>query len=112
MLIDHRTYTCRPGTVKMHLALYAEHGYAAQSRHLGVPWLYAAAESGDPNSYVHVWIYENAGDREAKRNALAADPDWASYLQKSRDAGYLVSQFNSLLTPVDFAPPPKLVAVS
>ncbi len=27
MLYDVRTYTCRPGTLKRHLALYAEHGF-------------------------------------------------------------------------------------
>ncbi len=110
MLIDHRTYICRPGTIKQHLALYAEHGYAAQSRHLGKPWLYAMAESGDPNSYVHVWVYENAGDREAKRKAMAADPEWLNFLRLSAEAGYLISQRNTLMTPVDFAPSPKVIA--
>ncbi|RAH98423.1 NIPSNAP family protein [Acuticoccus sediminis] len=110
MLIDHRTYTCRPGTIKLHLKLYEEYGYKAQSRHLGKPWLYAATESGDPNSYVHIWVYESAGDREAKRQALAADPDWAEYLKRSREAAYLVSQKNSLMTPVGFAPAPEVRA--
>ena len=106
MLIDHRTYVCRPGTIKMHLKLYEEYGYAVQSKHLGKPILYATTETGDPNSYVHVWCYESAGDRETKRKALQADPAWADYLAKSRDAGYLVSQQNKLLVPVDFAPKP------
>lgn len=109
MLIDHRTYVCRPGTIKLHLKLYEEHGYTAQSRHLGLPLLYAATETGDPNSYVHIWVYENAGDREAKRNALAADPQWQAYLKLSREAGYLVSQRNALMTPVPFAPAPTVV---
>jgi len=112
MLIDLRTYVCRPGTIKLHLALYAEHGYEVQSRHLGLPHLYAAGETGDPNSYVHAWVYESAGDRETKRKALAADPGWANYLRLSREAGYLVSQNNALLTPVDFAPLPGMVAAS
>ena len=25
MIYDHRTYTCRPGTIRKHLALYGEH---------------------------------------------------------------------------------------
>lgn len=102
MLFDHRTYTCRAGTIKLHLALYEEHGYQVQSKHLGIPILYASTETGDVNSYVHIWVYENAADREAKRAALAADPDWAAYLKKSREAGYLVSQENKLLAPVSF----------
>lgn len=27
MIYDHRTYACRPGTIKKHLALYAKHSY-------------------------------------------------------------------------------------
>lgn len=102
MLFDHRTYICRAGTIKLHLALYEEHGFAAQSRYLGKPLLYAATETGDVNSYVHVWVYKDAGDREAKRAALLADPDWQAYLKKSREAGYLISQVNNLMTPVSF----------
>ena len=35
MLLDVRTYRCRPGTINAHLALYNEVGKAAQTRHLG-----------------------------------------------------------------------------
>jgi hypothetical protein len=27
-------------------------------------------ETGDPNEYVHIWVYENAADREARRAAM------------------------------------------
>lgn len=107
MLFDHRTYTCRPGTIRQQLKLYEEHGYAAQSRHLGPPVLYAAVETGDVNSYVHVWAYADAADRAAKRAAMQADPDWQAYLAKSREAAYLASQVNTLMTAVDFAPLPR-----
>ena len=74
MILDHRTYTCRPGTIGKHLALYEETGWPIQSKHLGQPVIYAATETGDVNSYVHVWVYESSADREAKRAALQADP--------------------------------------
>ena len=106
MLIDHRTYTCRPGTIKRHLALYAEKGYETQSKHLGKPLLYATTETGDPNSYVHIWVYKDAADRETRRKAMAADPAWQEFLRLSAEKGYLVSQSNKLLVPVDFAPEP------
>ncbi|MGP1397912.1 MAG: NIPSNAP family protein [Inquilinaceae bacterium] len=107
MIYDHRTYICRPGTIKKHLALYAEHGWAAQTRHLGMPVLYGAVETGDVNSYIHVWAYEDAADRAAKRQAMTADPDWQAYLAKSAEAGYLVSQVNQILTPAAFFDPPQ-----
>ena len=102
MLFDMRTYSCRPGTMKAHLALYAEHGWPVQTRHLGIPTLYAATESGPQNSYVHIWAYTSPDDRAQRRKALQADPEWQSYMEKSARAGYLVTQENRLLTPTDF----------
>lgn len=105
MLYDVRTYTCHPGTIKKHLALYAEHGYAVQSRHLGKPLAYMQTETGNVNSYTHIWVYESAADREQKRQALQKDPEWATYLKMSAEASYLISQENKLMTPVPFFQP-------
>jgi len=102
VIYDHRVYTCRPGTIARQLALYGEHGYPAQLRNLGKPLVFAATETGDVNSYVHVWTYDSVADRETCRAALAADPDWQAYLKKSAEAGYLVSQVNSILKPTAF----------
>lgn len=102
MLYDHRTYTCRPGTIKKHLEIYLEHGYPTQTKHLGKPLLYATTETGDPNSYVHVWVYKDAADRAQKRAAMQADPGWQNYLKISAEAGYLESQRNQLLVPAPF----------
>lgn len=105
MLFDMRTYTCRPGTLPKHLKLYEEFGFGPQSNALGQPLLYGITESGPINSYVHVWTYESSADRSAKRAAMAADPNWQAYLQKSAEAGYLVSQENRLLVPASFFKP-------
>lgn len=107
MLLDVRTYTCRPGTIKQHLALYEKMGKEPQSRHLGQPLAYMTTETGNPNQYIHIWIYENAGDREAKRNAMWSDPDWLAYTQESAKLGALVEQENKLMKPVDFFPAPR-----
>ena len=104
MLIDVRTYTCRPGTIKAHLELYAVMGKGPQTRHLGQPLAYLTTETGNPNQYVHLWVYENAGDREAKRAAMWADPEWVAYTQESAKLGALIEQQNRLMTPVDFFP--------
>lgn len=100
MIYDHRTYCCRPGTIKKHLALYAEFGFPAQRRILGEPVIYAQIETGDVNSFVHIWAYKDAADRAARRAQMAADPEWQVYLKKSAEAGYLVSQTNKILMPV------------
>lgn len=105
MLYDVRTYTCRAGTIRKHLALYAEHGYAVQSRHLGKPLAYLQTETGNVNSYMHIWVYANAADRETRRQALQKDPEWANYLTRSAEAGFLISQENRLMTPTAFFQP-------
>ncbi len=109
MLIDVRTYRVKPGTLKAHMDLYAQYGKAPQVKHLGTPLAYLKTETGDPNEYVHMWVYENAGDREAKRAAMWQDPDWLAYTKKSAELGALVKQDNRLMVPVDFFDfnPPK-----
>ena len=107
MLLDVRTYTCHPGTIKKHLALYEEMGKPAQTRHLGQPLAYLVTETGDPNQYVHIWVYDNAGDRETKRAAMQADPDWIAYTEESAKLGALAKQENKLMRPVEFFPPPR-----
>jgi hypothetical protein len=102
MIFDHRTYTVRPGTMPKQLKLYQEHGFAAQKRHLGEPLLYGVTETGELNTYVHVWVYEDAADRARKRAAMEADPDWAAYRQKSAEAGYLIRQENKILNAAPF----------
>ncbi len=106
MLIDVRTYTCRPGTLKDHLALYAAHGKEPQVKHLGEPLAFLVTETGDPNQFVHIWAYQNAADREARRTALWSDPEWLAYTRKSAELGALIAQKNKLMTPVEFFPPP------
>lgn len=105
MLYDLRTYRCRPGTMPRQLALYAEAGYDAQCRHLGRPLFYGTVETGDVNSYVHLWQYENAANREACRAALYRDPAWRDYRNRGAELGYQVAQENTLLAPAPFWTP-------
>ena len=107
MLLDVRTYTCRPGTIKKHLELYEKMGNTPQFRNLGDPLAYMTTATGNPNQYVHIWVYENAGDREAKRAAMWQDPDWIGYTQESAKLGALEAQENKLMQPVSFHSPKR-----
>ena len=62
------------------------------------------AETGDVNSYVHIWVYEDAADRSRRRAAMMADPEWQAYLEKNAEAGYLLKQESKLMSPASFAP--------
>ena len=105
MLYDVRTYVCRPGTIKAHLAIYEEHGFEVQKSHLGEPVLYLVTETGNVNSYLHVWAYKDAQDRAQKRAAMQADAKWVAYQKRSGEAGYLLSQHNQLMTEASFFKP-------
>lgn len=104
MIVDVRTYRVKPGTLPLQLALYDKHGLKPQTRHLGPPLAYLVAETGELNTFIHMWAYENAGDREKKRAAMMADPEWQEYLRLNKEAGYLEHQENSQMTPASFAP--------
>ena len=104
MLVDHRTYRIKPGLMKAHLDLYEKHGFPAQKRHLGEPHAYMVAESGEMNTVVHLWVYEDAADRARKRAAMMADPEWLAYIEKNAEAGYLLKQESKLMSPASFAP--------
>ncbi len=99
MLIDHRTYRCKPGKMQAYLKLYEEHGKAAQTKHLGQPVAHMITESGSMNTLIHIWAYDSATDREKKRAAMQADPAWQNFLKLSGEAGYLEHQQTNLMTP-------------
>ena len=63
------------------------------------------SETGQMNTLLHGWIYESAGDREAKRAAMAKDPDWKHFVSEKAKAGNIAEQHNWHMTPVPFAPP-------
>jgi hypothetical protein len=104
VLVDHRTYRIKPAMMAAHLELYDKHGRAAQVRHLGEPLGYLIAESGELNTIVHMWVYDDAADRAKKRAAMMADPEWQNYLKLSAEAGYLQEQRTSLMNPAEFFP--------
>ena len=104
MLLDVRTYTCHPGMIKKHIALYEQMGKTPQTRHLGQPLAYLTTETGNVNQYIHIWVYESAADRETKRAAMWKDPEWIAYAEASGKLGALMSQENRLMQPVSFFP--------
>lgn len=107
MLFDVRTYTCKTGMLNRHLALYKQMGLAPQSRHLGEPFAYLVAETGNVNQYMHIWAYEDAGARERQRAALWLDPEWLAYVAESGKLGALEAQESRLMKPVDFFKPKR-----
>ena len=101
MLIDHRTYRILPGRMSAQLELYSKLAYPVQLRHMGEPHYYLVSESGQLDTLVHGWIYESAGDREAKRAKMMQDPDWKHFLAENTKAGNVIEQASWLMTPAE-----------
>jgi hypothetical protein len=104
VLVDHRTYRVAPGTLQKHLELYEKHGFAAQSRHIGKPLGYLITDSGDLNTIVHMWVYDDIADRARKRAGMQADPEWQNYVKLMSESRFLVDQKNQLMVPAKFSP--------
>jgi hypothetical protein len=104
MIVDMRTYTVRPGTLRRQLALYAEHGLLVQQRYLGQPFPSLLGDVGDVNRCVHLWAYDDAADRARRHAAMQADPERQAHLKRTAAAGYLISRNNRLMCPEEFAP--------
>jgi NIPSNAP len=104
LIVDHRTYRIKAGHTQTHLKIYEQYGYAAQTRHLGQPVAYMFAETGDVNTVVHNWAYEDAADRAKRRAAMFADPEWQVYLKQLNESGLLLEQKTSIMIPAGFCP--------
>ena len=99
---DNRTYELQPGRLRDFLALYEKEGLPVQKKHLGNLVGFFTTEVGNVNEIVHIWGYEDLADRTRRRAAMAADPAWQAYLQKSRE--YMKHMINTILVPTSFSP--------
>jgi hypothetical protein len=104
MIVDMRTYTAKPGKLAAWVKLYQELAWPLQQKYLGTCLGFYTVAEGQLNTVVHLWRYESQADREARRGALAKDPAWAEFQKASAEAGYLLKQENSFLTPTSFSP--------
>ena len=104
MIVDHRTYTFRPGTMGRWLKKYETEGLAIQKRHLGTFLGLYTTEVGNLHQIVFMWGYDSMADREARREALGADPAWRKYLDEVWAMDALLSQEIKILKPASFSP--------
>ena len=104
MIVDHRTYSIRPGKVKAWLENYEKLALPVQARHLGNLLGFFVSDIGPLNQVVFMWGYEDLADRERRRTAMDGDPAWHAYLAKSAELGALLAQENKILKPTSFSP--------
>jgi hypothetical protein len=107
VIVDHRTYTFRPGTMGKWLKKYEDEGLAIQRKHLGHFLGLYTTEVGNLHQIVFLWGYDSMADREERREALGPDPVWQKYLEDLWAMEAIVSQEIKLLRPAAFSPPWK-----
>jgi hypothetical protein len=104
MIVDLRIYTCRPNKLAEFVKLYEEKAWPLQKKYLGNCLGWYTTVEGALNTVVHLWGYKSQADREARRNAMAADPAWGAYLAEAGESGLLVAMENRILKPTAFGP--------
>ena len=105
MLVEHRTYRFRPGTMAAWLRKYETEGLPIQKRHLGTPLGFFTTEIGNLHEAVMLWGYDSLDDRERRRAAMSADPAWQRYIGEIWAMNAIESQESKILRPTGFCPP-------
>lgn len=102
MIVEERIYTLQVGKVFEFYKYYEQNGLKIQQTILGNLIGYFHTEIGDLNQVVHMWGYENLGERERRRLALMQDEGWQRYLRESPP--YILNQTCRILVPAPFSP--------
>jgi len=105
MIFDHRVYTARPNRLPDFLRLYEDVGLPMQRQYLGEPFGFFQSHIGELGRVVHLWKYDSLADREARRDAMEADPAWQAYRRQVVEADPLQDMRNQILKPVSFFNP-------
>lgn len=103
MYYEIRTYRLKNGSIPDYLKAVGETGIAIQKKHLGHLVGYFFSEIGPINEIVHIWAFDSLDERERRRAALMADPDWRAFLPKIRDLIEVAD--NKIMKPAAFLPP-------
>jgi hypothetical protein len=102
MVYEERDYRIKPGKLAQFVKTYGQYGLPLQKKHLGTFVAYFTTEIGELNHVVALWGYESLGDREARRKAMLADPEWQAYLDRVTDL--IDIQTTRMLNPVSYSP--------
>ncbi|WP_085679658.1 MULTISPECIES: NIPSNAP family protein [unclassified Pseudomonas] len=97
-IVDHRIYTIRPRCMAAFLEAFEQLAMPILRRHLGAPLGFYVSSIGPLNQVVHLWAYDSLEDFERRSAARDADPDFAAYLQATRDL--VVAQETRIIKPV------------
>jgi hypothetical protein len=102
MIFDHRTYTIKASRLAKFLETYERRALPLQRKYLGEPFGFFFTHIGALSRVVHLWQYEDLADRERRRDAMEADPEWQTYRRIALEEDALVDMESQILKPVPF----------
>ncbi len=105
MIVEHRTYTFRPGAVDGWLRRYEAEGLPIQKRHLGRFVGLYVSEIGRLHRVVLIWAYASLADREKRRAALSADTAWQAFIGAVWSLDAIREQDVMVMIPAPCSPP-------
>jgi len=98
MIYEVRTYTLKPGGVAQFENNFAEAlPHREKYSKLGAFW---HTEIGPLNQVIHVWPYENLGERTQVREYAGNDPNWPP-----KSDGLILNMESEIFTPAEFMRP-------
>ncbi len=102
MIVEERDYRLHPGKVAEYLKRYEAEGLAIQRPILGNLIGYFHTDMGELNRIVHLWGYDNYGERERRRAELARSEAWQAYIKTIQPL--VIEQQTRILVPASFSP--------
>lgn len=106
MIVEHRLYTFRPGTIDQWHEKYEREGLPVQKRHLNKFVGLYISEIGRLHTSVLIWAYDSLADREARRAAMYADPEWQAFIKSVWAFDAIQSQDVMIMNPAPGSPTP------
>ena len=105
MIFDHRTYNIKPNRLGKFLETYERRALPLQRKYLGEPYGFFVTDIGPLSRVVHLWQCQSLADREQRRDAMEADPDWQAYRRVALEEDTLIDMENHILKLVPFFVP-------
>jgi NIPSNAP len=102
VIVEQREYHVFTGRLPEVLRLYETEGVPLQQEFLGRLVGAFTVDVGAPSTYVQIWAYESACDREERRARMQADERWQAFLAKVQPL--IHTQHNRILVPTSFSP--------
>lgn len=96
-----RTYVIRPDLLDVYLQQCADSAHLRKKLNPGFLCFFIAETGTDVNEVTHMYAYHDYDHRDKVRAAMSRDPDWTSFLVRTKLA--LVSQKSEMFLPAKAA---------